>query len=480
MLRPIMLAAAVLTLGGHSRAEPPIHALLLTGQNNHNWQYISRLHQDTLQDTGRFQVEVADDAPAALADAAGLKKYQLIVLDYNGPRWGEKAEANFLDAVKNGTGVVVIHASNNAFVGWTEYEKLCGLMWVKDVTGHGQSHSFDIKMADHDHPITKGLPDFKGHPDELYHKLVNTQHADMKVLATAFDAKDIGGTGQDEPVAVVLTYGKGRIFHTPLGHTWLNSDKFDNDGTKTSGTDPQFKTLLARGAEWAATGAVTLPVEWSDARAHNVLSDAEKVAGWKLLFDGSSSAGWHGFKTKAFPEKWAIAGGVMHRPAGEGEGPDIVTDGEYRDFEFAVDWKAAKGSNSGIIYRCTEDHDYSWQTGPEMQILDDAVHADGRKAKTRAGTLYDVVPCAFDVARPAGEWNHARIVVKGTHVEHWLNGFKVVDIDTASPEYKKAVAESKWAKSADYNSKPAGHIALQDHGDEVWFRDIKVRDLSGK
>ena len=469
---------AVSTLGamaGFCRAQAPIQALLLTGQNNHNWQFISRLHQDTLQDTGRFVVDVADDAPAALADRAALKKYEVFVLDYNGPRWGDKAEANFLEAVRSGTGVVIIHASNNAFVGWTEYEKLCALMWVQNTTGHGRFHAFDVAFTNHEHPITKGLADFTAHPDELYHRLVNTQNVKFDLLASALSSTESGGTGKEEPMAIALSYGKGRVFHTPLGHTWLN-----DDNSKASGIDPQFKILLARGAEWAATGTVTLGAEWKDARPHNTLTEGEKAAGWRLLFDGKSPQGWHGFKSKGFPETWTVKDGTLLRPGGKGEGPDIVTDGEYRDFEFACDWKVAKGGNSGIMYHCDEEHQYSWQTGPEMQILDDGVHADGKKAKTRAGTMYDVVACAFDVSRPAGEWNHARVVVRGTHVEHWLNGFKVVDIDTAGDEFKKAIAESKWAKSKDYNSKPSGHIALQDHGDEVCFRDVKIRDLSGK
>jgi cytochrome c len=138
-----------------------------------------------------------------------------------------------------------------------------------------------------------------------------------------------------------------------------------------------------------------------------------------------------------------------------------VTDGQYADFEFACDWKVAKNGNSGIIYHTTEDHDYSWQTGPECQILDDAGHADGKKPKTRAGTLYDVIPCAFDVCRPAGEWNHARIVIKGSKVEHWLNGFKIVETDTTSEDFKKAIAASKWAKASDYGSRAKGHIACR-------------------
>jgi type 1 glutamine amidotransferase len=419
-------------------------------------------------------VDVADDTPAALSDGAALKKYQLFVLDYNGPRWGGPAEANFISAVSAGTGVVVIHASNNAFVGWTDYEKLCGLMWVQGTTGHGKYHGFDVAITSTDHPITRGLKPITAHPDELYHKLVNTQNVRFTTLAEALSSTESGGTGNQEPMAIVLEFGKGRVFHTPLGHTWLN-----DDNSKTSGVDPQFKILLSRGAEWAATGAVTLGTEWKDARPHNTLTEAEKAAGWKLLFDGSTAKGWHGFKSDKFPDQnWTIQDGTLWRRPGS-EGKDIVTDGDYADFEFACDWKVNKGGNSGIMYRCTEDHDYAWQTGPEMQILDDGVHADGKKPKTRAGTLYDVVACAFDVARPAGEWNHARIVVKGTHIEHWLNGFKVVDIDTTSETYKTALTESKWTKYPDFNTRPKGRIALQDHGDEVWFRDIKVHDLAG-
>jgi hypothetical protein len=275
-------------------------------------------------------------------------------------------------------------------------------------------------------------------------------------------------------MAMTLSFGKGRVFHTPLGHVWKGSDN-----QKASIHDPQFKVLLARGAEWAATGAVTLGTEIRDVREHNVLTPDETQAGWKLLFDGKSAASWRGFKKEALPDKgWIVRDGMLVRDPAAGDGVgDMVTRDEFGDFEFACEWRVNKGGNSGIMYRCDEKHTYPWETGPEMQILDDSGHADGKKDKTRAGTLYDLFPCGYDVCRPAGEWNHARVVCRGTRIEHWLNGFKVVDVDTASETYKAARAASKWVKYPDHNTLPKGRIALQDHGDEVGFRNLKVREL---
>lgn len=467
--------AAMAIVAGSAMAEEPIRTLLVTGQNNHNWWYTSRVHQETLEATGRFSVDITEVPETLLADAAKLGQYKLIVLDYNdagkSPRWGQAAEKNFLGAVSGGTGVVAIHAADNGFVGWSEYEKMLGLMW-RDGTGHGKVHDFEVVIVDKDHPITAGMKTFTTN-DELYHKLVNPQNAPYKLLAQAMASTESGGSGNTEPMAFTLEYGKGRVFSTPLGHVWVGADD-----TKASVVNPGFRSLLTRGAEWAATGKVTLPAEWKDVRTANTLSEQEKADGWVLLFDGVNPTGLRGFKQEKMPTdgSWTIVDGTIRHTKGMGGG-DICTKDQYQDFEFSVDWLVTPGANSGIIYRSTEDHQYSWETGMEMQILDDARHVDGKNAKTRAGTLYALEACQREVSRPPSEWNRAVVIVKGTHIQHWLNGVKVVDVDTTSDAYKKTFAASKFTKMPDFGTRSKGHICLQDHGDEVWFRNVKVRAL---
>ncbi|MBX3403327.1 MAG: DUF1080 domain-containing protein [Phycisphaeraceae bacterium] len=470
-----IIEAAAAVLAAVSVAPEPIPTLLITGHNNHNWQYTSRVHADTLRATGRFDVTITDDPARTLADGAALGAYRLFVLDYNDihepRRWGDAAERNFIAAVEGGVGVAAIHAANNSFPGWKDYERMLGLMW-RDGTGHGRVHEFGVEFVDRDHPITKGMAEFTTR-DELYHDLVNSQNARYSLLARAMSTSESGGSGKHEPMAFTLSFGKGRVFATPLGHVWVNAED-----TKSSITTPGFRTLLVRGAEWAATGAVTLPAEWRDTRTHNTLSPEEKAAGWRLLFDGESTAGWRAYRKPALPDNsgWSVTHSELAYAPGRAGG-DIMTADQFGDFELSTEFKVSPGGNSGIIYRVTEDHDYPWQTGPEFQILDDLRHGDKAKATTRTGSFYDVSGCAFDTGRPAGEWNHARIVCRGGRIEHWLNGFKVVDVDLASEEYKAAHARSKWTRMPAFATRARGHIALQDHGDPVWFRNIKVRSL---
>lgn len=230
-----------------------ISTLLVTGENNHDWARTAPFIKNLLESSGRFEVTLATDASAALE--ADLSGFDLLFVDYNGPLWSEGAQANFLKAVEGGTGAVIYHAANNAFEGWTEYEKLVGLLW-REGTGHGEFHEFPVTIVNHDHPITQGVADFRIE-DELYHRLVPMHGTPVEVLATAFSSTESGGTGQDEPMLMVTTYGKGRVFHTALGHVWPGDPNGEYRGASLVAVEnPGFQVTTLRGSEWAATGEV--------------------------------------------------------------------------------------------------------------------------------------------------------------------------------------------------------------------------------
>ncbi|WP_028965832.1 3-keto-disaccharide hydrolase [Sphingomonas phyllosphaerae] len=227
----------------------------------------------------------------------------------------------------------------------------------------------------------------------------------------------------------------------------------------------------------------------------NRLSDSERKAGWKLLWDGRTGAGWKAAKGNAFPNKgWAIDNGVLSVEAGNGgestNGGDIVTTREYKDFELSVDFRLTEGANSGVKYFVdpTLSKGEGSAIGLEYQLLDDARHPDakrGRDGNRTLGSLYDLIP-ARNLSdpdspgkriNPPGEWNRAVIVSRGRHVEHWLNGFKVVEYERGSPAFRALVAQSKYAKLPGFGERPQGPILLQDHGDRVDFRSIKIREF---
>jgi hypothetical protein len=160
-----------------------------------------------------------------------------------------------------------------------------------------------------------------------------------------------------------------------------------------------------------------------------------------------------------------------------GDGGDIVTTEQFANFELALEWKVAPGGNSGVFYRVTEAGENTYHTGPEMQVLDDARHADGGSRLTSAGAVYGLYGAPAGIVKPAGEWNAARIVANGSHVEHWLNGVKVAEYELGSPEWQRLVDASKFKEWPGYGRAARGHIALQDHGDWVAYRNIRIRVL---
>jgi len=231
----------------------------------------------------------------------------------------------------------------------------------------------------------------------------------------------------------------------------------------------------ARSAALAATAVlVLLPAVAPalSAQAPNTLTPAERAAGWRLLFDGKTTAGWRGFKMDSMPAGWQVVDGALTRVAAAG---DIVTREQFRDFELSLEWNVAPGGNSGIFYRASEDDEAIYWTAPEMQVLDDARHPDGKSRLTAAGSTFGLYPAPAGVVKPAGEWNRVRLVARGRHVEHWLNGVKVVAYELLSPDWEAKVKASKFAPHPRYGRNAAGYIGLQDHGDRVAYRDIKVR-----
>ncbi len=206
--------------------------------------------------------------------------------------------------------------------------------------------------------------------------------------------------------------------------------------------------------------------------AANTLTEEERAAGWRLLFDGETTSGWRGYRQETMPEGWQVVDGALTRVAPTG---DIVTVEQFSDFELTLEWKVEPGGNSGIFFRVSEEPDDVWESGPEMQILDDAAHPDGLQRETAAGSNYALHAAPEGVVRPAGEWNEVRILVRGNHVEHWLNGVKVVEYELGSEDWEERVRNSKFATMPRYGREPRGHIALQDHGDWVAFRNIKIR-----
>lgn len=221
--------------------------------------------------------------------------------------------------------------------------------------------------------------------------------------------------------------------------------------------------------------------------AHNRLTPDEEAAGWRLLFDGATLSGWRGYRMDGVPRGWSATEGALAFAPPERDdaqrqtlAADLITVDTFDDFELSLEWKVGPSGNSGVFYRLTEAERAPYWTGPEMQVLDNAGHADGRTPKTSAGANYGLHAPAEDVARPAGEWNRARIVVRGSRVEHWLNGSRIVSYELGSESWRGLVAASKFGEWPGYGMARSGHVGLQDHGDPVWFRNVKIRESASR
>jgi hypothetical protein len=243
-----------------------------------------------------------------------------------------------------------------------------------------------------------------------------------------------------------------------------------------------------------AAAAVLLTLAAPRGAAQNTLTAAEKAAGWRLLFDGKTFAGWRGLGYDSVPRAhWKIVdGSIMKIPSGKvalmpdgqpAKGGDLMTVDAFGDFEFAFQWKATPGMNSGVKYNVSEEFSIKNASnhaalGFEYQVLDDDLNEDNKIPSHRAGALYDLlVPGNNKTLKPVGQWNSSRIVFKGNHGEHWLNGAKVVDFDLGTERMDAALAASKYKNIKGFADRRVGHIILQDHNEEVYFRDLKIRLL---
>lgn len=466
------MALTAVALGITARAQPLPVLIIGDRPDQGIWRYTSFAHAQTLDATGRFEAQVVDadhavdamdarDYPLVIVDASAavLEESQIVALNPSRVSPASSLRQRLIVVLERGGGVILLSrcVSTRPLAG---FEAL-GFAQERAPAGHGK---MTIHGPAREHAIWDGIAEF-----EIQDQLIPLR---IHPTAHAFAAARVPG-GESIAVGVAARIGDGRAAMISLGNVTA-----DDPSSKRSVLSPGFRTLLSRTAEWAATGAVTLPAEWADTLPHNHLSDAARAEDWKLLFDGQSMSHFRGFKSNQMPSAgWSVQDGTIHHPAKAGGG-DIITRETFSDFELSLQWKAAPAGNSGIIYRCTEDHQWSWETGIEMQLLDDAAHPDAKRPETSAGALYAIAAPAFDVVRPAGEWNSARIVARGTRIEHWLNGIKVVDIDAAGDAYKAARLRSKWKNVPTMGSVARGHIALQDHGDAVWFRDIMIRELN--
>lgn len=235
----------------------------------------------------------------------------------------------------------------------------------------------------------------------------------------------------------------------------------------------QFFVYLLLGCLFAACGTSASTVAKTKGKSPKP-SDNE---GFVSLFDGKTTSGWRNFKADTISDKWQVEDGTLTLTGKKGG--DIVTEKMYKDFEFEMEWKISKNGNSGLFFYVVEADSLEkvYHSGPEIQILDNDGHKDGKIPTHRAGDNYDLQACTVETVKPVGEWNSVRLIVKDKHVEQWLNGTKVVEYQLGSPEWEALYAKSKFTKWPMYGRAEMGHIALQDHGDRVWFRNIRIKEL---
>ena len=409
------------------------------------------------REQGALEVDVVRDA--ALINHTSLARYDAVVFYTTGELpMGDRQKRSLVDFIAAGHGFVGIHSATDTFYEWPAYGELVGGYF----DNHPWRQEVGIRVEDDAHPSTRHLGSSFRMNDEIYQFRSwdrSRVHVLLSLDTTTVDpeAEGVHRTDDDFALAWTRTHGRGRMFYTALGHepeVWR---------------DPRFQRHLVEGIRWAMGQGPAM----TDA-APNTLTPAEETAGWRLLFDGRGLDQWRGYKRETLPDGWKAVDGTMARV---GDGGDIVTKETFGSFELRFDWKIDTGSNGGVFFGVSEEGDVAWHSGPEFQILHNAGHPDGRSPVTSAGSNFAVSPPVRDVTRPVGEWNEARLTVDGPRVTHWMNGVELLEYELDSPTWRAAVAASKFAELPLYGRVSPGHIAIQDHGDPVWFRNLKIRRL---
>lgn len=397
---------------------------------------------------GAFEADVTRDASILTADV--LARYDAVVFYTTGELpldAGQKAA--LLDFVRGGGGFAGIHSAADTFHDWPAYGALVGGYF----DNHPWRQEVGIRVEDRGHPATRHLGDGFRISDEIY-QFKAWERARVDVLLSldtaSVDVRKEGVKRTDGDFALAWTrpYGDGRVFYTALGHE------------EAVWRDERFQRLVVNGIAWA-TGDP----------GGRAAGDEE----WRPLFDGTTAAAWRGYQRDALPDGWQVVDGALARI---GQAGDLVTVDRFENFELRFEWQLEEGGNSGVFFGVTEEIDGPvWHSGPEFQLLHNAGHRDGADPITSAGSNYAVHPPAADVTRPAGEWNTSRLIVDRGRVEHWMNGMHLLTYQLGDADWQARVAASKFASLPRYGRVPRGHVAIQDHGDPVRFRNVRIREI---
>lgn len=441
------LRLALLTLGcclplGQSPDAPRIPVLILTGENTTDWRWTSTWMRSVLENSGKFDVEVTLYPDGSLADLRSLDRYQVILIDYVGVRFGEPAESNLLELARQGRGIVAVGGAARAFPDWEEYHALLGCDW--DEAGGADPFGPAAIRGKDQHGLTENFGSWTDHQDVLLLG-IEPRTETHQVLGVVDRVDPLTGDKSDLPVVLIGQYGEGRTVTSTLGNV-----SFGDNRTWAAQTDPQYQQFLIRACEWAATGQTT-----SISRLEpNTLTAADRAEGWQMLFDGEALQGWGEYEGEGLPEeRWQVQNGVL--VVNPMEGDQVLEAQVFEQFEVELEWKVAESKS-------------------EQPAASGGGQANEFGHTDRAGD-------SLRILRPSGEYNHSRFVATYDGVEQWLNGVKVATYNMTPGEWAYRMTGDRMKSDPELSSKlPLLQVLLKRKGTAVWFRNIKIRRIDAQ